>query len=260
MCLVPIHSVLLLRFLSRWSELINISLALVNVSLVSVSCSKILFVVYTVMGIFSFSMFSFTSFFTIPCASASSSVMDNDSSYNDSCFCETFCFSTLIYFILRYIFLLSIISFINYVVGRVFIMSLNFYAFSYETYSLCSIASNYASSIKWDHTWVISSYKFMHSSSKLLTLSMVFMVLFSFFSLSSFWVLDVLWDSKSTIFTWNPSMVSLIFVTFSYKGLSYSICTSRMFLYTTRTSYCNLVVLCVASSHSSMSLFYSTCR
>jgi hypothetical protein len=52
-------------------------------------------------------------------------------------------------------------------------------------------------------------------------------------------------------------MASLIFVTFSSKGLSYSICTYGILLYTSFTSSCSLSLFCVASSHSSMSLFYS---
>jgi len=54
-------------------------------------------------------------------------------------------------------------------------------------------------------------------------------------------------------------MASLIFVTWSSKGVSASISTSRILLYTSFTSYFNLFVLCVASSRSSMSLLYFLC-
>jgi hypothetical protein len=54
-------------------------------------------------------------------------------------------------------------------------------------------------------------------------------------------------------------MDSIIFVTLFYKGVSTSIDTSRNLLYTSFTSYCSLVVLCMTSSHSSMSLLYSAC-
>jgi hypothetical protein len=129
--LIPSHSVLLLHFLPHHNELLKISFTVVTFSFSCASCTKILSVVYVVMGVFNFSALVLhllallclvqpqvlLSPEMLPLATAQDSVR--------------VCCSTLIWFISRYNFLFSTIATIHSVVGRVLIVSLNFCTFSY---------------------------------------------------------------------------------------------------------------------------------
>jgi len=207
-----------------------------------VSFIKIPSIVYTTMRLLSFSTMSCTTFFTMPCVATSSFVTWKASSCNDSRFYTRFYFSSLIWFISWCNCLFSTIATIYSVGGRVLIVSLIFYAFSCAVWNIFSSACSSVLSRNWVHTCVLSSYDFLHSSSKILILSTVIMVVFPHYSLSFGGVLGIVQAFKYTIFVWNPWMDSLLFVTLSYKGVSTSICTSRKLLYTSFTTCFNLDV------------------
>jgi len=122
----------------------KVSFVVVTFSFSFNSYVKIPFVVYEIMGAFSYFAFSFLAYFIMPCAATSSHVTENGSSCNGSIFYTKVCCSTLIWFIYWCNCLFSTIVAIHSIGGRVLIVSLIFYAFSCGVCNLYLNAYSYA--------------------------------------------------------------------------------------------------------------------